>query len=111
MRPRGPTADSLLLLSYRLPERPSRYRVAVWRSLKRAGAEAVHRALFVLPDTELNRLRAIEIAHDVENGGGQAWMWVGSPLGSALRSEQQRPLAVSRGRPRHRPSSRIGRGA
>ena len=69
-----------VLLVFRLPENPSRYRVSVWRRLKRAGARVVHRSLFVLPDTPLNRLRAADLAHDVENWGGTAWVFVGDSL-------------------------------
>jgi hypothetical protein len=46
--------------------------------LKAAGAQVVRRALFVLPDTPLNRLRAADLAHDVENWGGEAWIFAGS---------------------------------
>ena len=79
MKPGSPDRR-VLLLAYRLPENPSRYRVSVWRRLRSAGARAVHRALFTLPDTALNRLRVLDIAHDVENWGGHAWMFVGEPL-------------------------------
>lgn len=65
---------------FHLHENPSRYRVSVWRRLKRAGALAIHRALFVLPDTPLNRLRAADLAHDVENWGGTAWVFAADSL-------------------------------
>ncbi|HUZ80305.1 MAG TPA: Chromate resistance protein ChrB [Thermoplasmata archaeon] len=62
---------------------PSRYRVSVWRRLRRIGAVPLHRALFVLPDSPLNRLRVADIAHDIENWGGHAWIFLATPL--ALR--------------------------
>ena len=76
----GPRGERQLLLVFRLPENPSRYRVSVWRRLKRSGARVVRRSLFLLPDTPLNRLRAVDLAHDVENWGGTAWVYAGDPL-------------------------------
>ncbi len=71
----------VLVLLYTLPANPSRYRVAVWRRLRRLGAVLVHRSAFLLPDTPLNRLRAAEIAHDVENWGGRARVFAGREEG------------------------------
>lgn len=72
-----------LLLVFRLPENPSRYRVSVWRRLKRMQARSIHRTLFVLPDTPLNRLRSGDLAHDVENWGGSTWIFSGTVVSSA----------------------------
>ncbi len=87
----------VLLLAYQLPDHPSRYRVNVWRRLQRAGAKAVHRALFTLEDTSLNRLIALDLAHDVENWGGSAWMYLGRSLEPAA-APQEKSLAPTRGR-------------
>lgn len=81
-----------LLLVFRLPENPSRYRVSVWRRLKRVGAKVLHRSLFVLPDTPLNRLIASDLAHDVENWGGTAIVYAGGAL-----DPRSRRARVSRG--------------
>lgn len=80
MTPERQVSRPVLLLAYQLPENPSRFRVSVWRRLRSAGAQAIHRALFSLPDTPLNRLRALDIANDVEVWGGKAWMFAGAPL-------------------------------
>lgn len=85
-----------LLLGYQIPAEPSRYRVSIWRRLRRYGATPLHRALFVLPDTPLNRLRLADMAHDIENWGGHAWMFVADPLaqpssrGEPARSKKRR---------------------
>ncbi len=76
----APRGKRQLLLVFRLPENPSRYRVSVWRRLKRAGARVVRRSLFLLPDTPLNRLRAADLEHDVDNWGGTARVFAGDPL-------------------------------
>ena len=80
MSPWRPRGRRDLLLVFRLPENPSRYRVSVWRRLKRARARTIHRTLFVLTDSPLNLLRAADLAHDVENWGGSAWIFTGSTL-------------------------------
>ncbi len=84
---------------FRLPANPSRYRVSVWRRLKRAGAQALHRALFVLPDTPLNRLIASDLAHDVENWGGAARVF----LAAQLTLPTAPAVAKARGRSHDRP--------
>lgn len=100
---RGTPPGRVLLLAYRLPENPSRYRVSIWRRLRQAGALAVHRALFTLEDTPLNRLRALDLAHDVENWGGEAWMFIGESLNTAGKeasagsSQPRRPSRRDRG--------------
>ena len=86
MTPAVGPKGTFLVLTFRLPETPSRYRVSVWRRLRRAGATVVHRALFTLPDTPLNRLRALDIAHDVETWGGSAWMFLGESLDRERRT-------------------------
>ena len=53
-RPRRPAR--FLMLVYRMPPKPTAGRVAVWRSLKKAGAVYVQDSVCVLPDTQ--RLRS-----------------------------------------------------
>ncbi len=86
-----------LLLGYRLPTEPSRYRVSVWRRLRRIGATPLHRALFVVRDTSLNRLRLGDLAHDIENWGGLAWVFLATPLARVTT-----PAAPPRSRGRRR---------
>lgn len=105
--PRPIRPSGLLVLSFGLPTNPSRFRVSVWRRLRRAGARAIHKALFALPDTPLNRLRALDLAHDVESWGGTAWLFVGEPL---ARRRVTRAAVRRRGvRRRTRPSTSLAR--
>ncbi|MGI0055122.1 MAG: Chromate resistance protein ChrB [Thermoplasmata archaeon] len=85
-----------LILAYQLPENPSRFRVSVWRRLRNTGAQTIHRALFALPDTPLNRLRALDIAHDVEAWGGKAWIFLGTPLPRSNRNGPKRRVPTRR---------------
>jgi hypothetical protein len=105
MTRRPPAPTRFLMLSFRLPENPSRYRVSVWRRLKRAGARPVHRALFSLPDTPLNRLRALDIAHDVETWGGAVWLFLGQAMPRVAHSAPKLPESSGRVRA-VRPSGR-----
>jgi Protein ChrB, N-terminal len=50
--PEDPTDVAWLLLIYRVPSKPSRARVAVWRDLKRLGGLYVQQAVCVLPDRD-----------------------------------------------------------
>lgn len=66
MSPPKPLGPRRLLLVFHLPEIPSRDRVSVGQRLREAGARVVHRAVFLLPEPPPNRLRAGDLAHDVE---------------------------------------------
>jgi hypothetical protein len=48
-------ATGFLQIVYRMPTKPTAGRVAVWRSLKKAGAVYLQDSVCVLPDTELLR--------------------------------------------------------
>jgi Protein ChrB, N-terminal len=92
-----PPAEASLLLGYQLPAEPSRYRVSVWRRLRRIGATPLHRALFVVADSPLNRLRVADMAHDIENWGGHAWVFVATLLsGAASTVAPPRPKGSGR---------------
>ena len=87
-----PARETSLLLGYRIPTQPSRYRVSVWRRLQRMAAIPLHRSLFVVVDSPLNRLRLADIAHDIANWGGRAWVFRGTELASeATTGASRRP--------------------
>lgn len=48
-------AGKWLLLVYKIPPEPSRYRVAVWRRLKESGAVYLQNSVCLLPDTPPHR--------------------------------------------------------
>jgi len=41
-----------------------------------------------MADTPLNRLRVADMAHDIENWGGHAWVFLATPLAGIV------PLAI-----------------
>jgi hypothetical protein len=67
----GGEAVSWVVMIPRIPSEPSRYRVAVWRELRRAGAVQLGQGTWALPqgpatDEELDKLRALS-----EPSGGE----------------------------------------
>jgi hypothetical protein len=64
-----------LLCSYRLPREPSRFRLAVWRRLKRVGAVMMHDGLWVLPNDTKTREDFEWLAEEIEERGGSVMLW------------------------------------
>lgn len=68
-RPRGRPARFLMLV-YRMPAKPTAGRVAVWRSLKKAGAVYVQDSVCVVPDTKRLRGELAPTLERIGSGGG-----------------------------------------
>ncbi|MDI6824792.1 MAG: chromate resistance protein ChrB [Bacillota bacterium] len=66
MEPRG-----WLLMVYKIPPEPSRYRVAVWRRLKGAGAVYLQNSVAVLPDSPAHRELLAGVAREIDEAGGE----------------------------------------
>ncbi|MEW6545703.1 MAG: Chromate resistance protein ChrB [Bacillota bacterium] len=79
-----------LLLVYKIPPEPSRYRVAVWRRLKGAGAVYLQNSVCVLPDSEANRDLFGAVAREIEAAGGESLMFLAEASDPA---EQERVVA------------------
>lgn len=54
-----PWSGEWILVTYTVPEEPSRVRVAVWRALKKIGAVSVQRSIYVLP-TQGNNYKSLQ---------------------------------------------------
>lgn len=63
-------AHSFLLLAYRMPAKPTAGRVAVWRSLKKAGAVYLQDSVCVVPDTEAMRTELEPVLARVDESAG-----------------------------------------
>lgn len=61
-----------ILLIYKVPPAPARYRIAVWRKLKKLGVLYMQKSVCLLPDNAYLRDEVENIAHDIENFGGEA---------------------------------------
>jgi hypothetical protein len=62
----------LLIASVPAPSTPSRYRVRVWRMLRQAGAVALRKSVYVLPNTPGHYETFQGIAEEIERVGGEA---------------------------------------
>ncbi|MDD2569125.1 MAG: chromate resistance protein ChrB [Clostridia bacterium] len=60
-----------LVINYNLPTKPSKYRVAIWRSLKKLGAVNIQQSMWVLPKNEFNYKALQKILTTIENNNGQ----------------------------------------
>jgi hypothetical protein len=61
-----------LVLSYTLPREPSRYRVSLWRKLKKIGAVSIQQSLWFLPLTKENCIAFDDIKNEVTLYSGEA---------------------------------------
>ena len=73
-------AHTWMLLTYKLPSDPSAHRVGIWRKLKRLGALLLHDAVWVLPANARNREHFQWLAAEVDELGGNAWLWQADAL-------------------------------
>ncbi len=64
-----------LMLSYNLPTRPSRYRVQLWRDLRKLGAVNVQQSVWILPGTQHNDQELVQLAKWIETNGGSALLF------------------------------------
>lgn len=61
-----------VMLAYRVPQEPSRHKVAVWREVRRLRAVAVAPGFCALPDSQANRRSLVELAARIEGIEGSA---------------------------------------
>jgi hypothetical protein len=78
-----------LLLSYKIPREPTTGRVAVWRKLRRLGAQPVQDAVWVLPLNARTREHLEWLSAEIVELGGEATVWQAQPLSD----EQDQALA------------------
>lgn len=68
-----------VLLVYRLPREPSRYRVAVWRKLRDLGALYLQDGVAALPEDAVTREQLEWLQVRVREAGGEATLWEARP--------------------------------
>jgi hypothetical protein len=91
------TIKPWLVLMHQMPARPEALRVRVWRRLQKLGAIQLKNSVYMLPDSPYHRNRAQELATDIRNGGGDAFLfgatWVEGIREDDLRSRYEERLA------------------
>ncbi len=85
-----------LILIYRLPREPSRYRVAVWRQLKVLGALYLQDGVVLLPEDAVTREQLEWLQLRVREAGGEATLWEAQPNTSAEGRELVEAFRSSR---------------
>jgi hypothetical protein len=80
-----------LQLVYRMPPKPTAGRVAVWRSLKKAGAVYLQDSACVLPDTEELRAELASVLERIDEGKGTYHLL---PLGELSPQEHQKVVQL-----------------
>ncbi|TDA70543.1 MAG: chromate resistance protein ChrB [Clostridia bacterium] len=80
-------AGKWLILIYKIPAEPSRYRVAVWRRLKERGAVYLQNSVCVLPDTPANRNLFHALAEEIVKAEGESLLLLAEPLGTAAQEK------------------------
>jgi hypothetical protein len=70
-----PTSDRWIVLTYRVPRKPSACRVYVWRKLKKLGAVALQDAAWVLPATAKTQEHFQWLTAEIAELGGEARVW------------------------------------
>jgi hypothetical protein len=60
-----------LVLTYRMPAKPTAGRVAVWRNLKKTGAVYLQDSVCVLPDTAALRRELVPVLERIDASGGR----------------------------------------
>jgi hypothetical protein len=81
-----PRRRQWVLLAYRLPREPSSPRIALWRKLKRLGAEQLLDGLVALPLDRRNREQLEWLADGIAEAGGEGTIWIGE-LASAAQEQ------------------------
>lgn len=71
------TLHTWVLLHYKIPPKPTRARVYVWRKLKRLGAVLLHDAVWVLPANPRTVENLQWLAMEIGEAAGEAMVWHG----------------------------------
>lgn len=72
-----------LLLTHRLPDRPSNLRVRVWRRLQAIGAVAVKSSIYALPNRAETREDFEWLRREIVQSGGEAAVFTGDSIAEA----------------------------
>jgi hypothetical protein len=85
-----------MVVTYRVPQDPSRHRVAIWRELRRAGAVPIQQATWALPSHPLT-IRAIQrVVVLVERAEGEVLVFDVQPHTEAMASRLEEAFTQAR---------------
>lgn len=84
-------SSSWLLLTYKVPPEPSKFRVAIWRRIRSLGAVYIQNGICVLPKTTEHQRQLRMVQSDIERAGGEAVIFE-----TAALDAKQEDLVVAR---------------
>lgn len=76
-----------LLIIYKIPAEPSRYRVSVWRHLKESGAVYLQNSVCILPETNANTEIFRSLSNEIEQAGGECLLLTVKPSDESNRQK------------------------
>lgn len=74
--------EEWLLLIYKVPSEPTRYRASIWRKIKASGAVYLQNSACVLPVNRKTERQFRQLRHEIENYGGEGYLIKGNLLGA-----------------------------
>ncbi|MCL6558832.1 MAG: hypothetical protein K6U74_08510 [Firmicutes bacterium] len=74
--------DGWLLLIYKIPSEPTRYRAAIWRKIKAMGAVYLQNSACVLPVNLKSERQFRQLRREIESYGGEGYLIKGVFLGN-----------------------------
>lgn len=77
-------SKSWLILVYKIPPEPSRYRVYLWRNLREVGAVYLQNSVCVLPDSPEHREKFSEFSAKMREYGGEWTLFAASAIDESL---------------------------
>jgi CRISPR/Cas system-associated endoribonuclease Cas2 len=81
--PKKSKVNEWLLLVYKMPAEPSRYRVSVWRHIKESGAIYIQNSVCVLPKTPENLGHFESVVREIDKNGCECLLMESSPFDEA----------------------------
>src|SRR5262249_32118167 len=85
-----------IILTYRLPAEPSRYRVGVWRELRKVGAVSLQQATWALPDRSDFAEVVTKVVTMIDAAGGEVTVLAAEPRGERMGAQLERRFTQER---------------
>src|SRR5229473_1795492 len=91
------TPQVWLLLLHQIPPNPPYFRAKVLRQLNQVGALAIKNSAYVLPETDETLEDAQWVRSEIEQEGGEAWLFRTETLGGISSDALQESFQEARG--------------
>ena len=85
-----------VVLTYRLPNEPSRHRVAVWRELRRVGAVSLQQATWAVPARRGFKEAVAKAIELIERADGEVLVFDAVPQGNEMAARLEAQFSAER---------------